>query len=112
LAEYILVLVSCPVKSARSIAKKLLAERLAACVNITTLESHYWWKGKIETSREKLLLIKTRSSLFPSLERMIKSVHPYEVPEIIALPIKFAHAPYLKWIHEETSRDRARLTHT
>jgi periplasmic divalent cation tolerance protein len=103
LVKYILAMVMCPSKGVEKITRKILENRLAACVNITPqLKSVYWWKGRMETATERLLIIKTKSSLFSSLENLIRSVHPYEVPEIVALPISKGYKPYLDWISAET----------
>jgi periplasmic divalent cation tolerance protein len=81
------------------IAKKLVGERLAACVSILKIEkSCYEWKGEIEEVGEYLLLIKTRKELWEPLERAVRKNHPYEVPELIALDAKKVSAPYLRWV--------------
>jgi periplasmic divalent cation tolerance protein len=86
---------------ARKIAKAILKEKAAACVTITDVaSSFYHWKGKIESAKEYLLLIKTTRPAYSLLEKTILKNHPYEVPEIIALPILKGHAPYLKWIED------------
>jgi periplasmic divalent cation tolerance protein len=96
-------MVMCPSKGVEKITRKILENRLAACVNITPqLKSVYWWKGRMETATERLLIIKTKSSLFSSLENLIRSIHPYQVPEIVALPISKGYKPYLDWISAET----------
>lgn len=88
-------------KKARQLAGLLVSRRLAACVQILPgLESHYRWKGKRETSKEVLLLIKTKTSLYKKVETTILKNHPYEVPEIICLPIVRGSETYLKWISE------------
>lgn len=100
---YSVVLVTCPTGSAEKIAGEVLEERLAACVNnLGTVKSRYWWKGKIDSADESLLLIKTRTELFEKLERAIKRVHPYEVPEIIGFSVEKGSEPYLDWIMRET----------
>ncbi len=82
----------------------LVSKRLAACVQLLTgLESHYRWKGMKETSREVLLLIKTRASLYKKLEAAILKNHPYEVPEIVCLPITKGSRSYLDFIAAETT---------
>jgi periplasmic divalent cation tolerance protein len=100
-------MVMCPSKGAEKIGREILENRLAACVNVTQqFKSTYWWKGRMETAKERLLIIKTKSSLFNSLKRLVRSVHPYKVPEIIALPISKGYKPYLDWISEETKKPR------
>ena len=86
-------------KEARKIAKLLVKERNAACVNIVPgVDSLFRWKGKIDSARESMLLVKTRASLFPEIIRLVKEIHSYEVPEIIALPIIGSSEEYLKWL--------------
>lgn len=90
-------------ESGEKIAAALVEERLAACVNIVTgVASVYRWKGKVEQAEECLLIIKTGVSRFDVLKRRIQELHPYELPEIIALPIIHGSAEYLKWITEST----------
>lgn len=85
------------------IAAALVAERLAACVNLVPgLSSTYRWQGKVETQAECLLIIKTTGSRFAELEKRIKALHPYDLPEIIAVPISMGSADYLNWITENT----------
>lgn len=104
-AEAIVVLCAAPEDfDAKELAEALLEESLAACVQVTPgVTSHYRWNGAIETSGEKLLLIKTRLDLFDKVEAAIRSRHPYDVPEIIALSVSAGHAPYLAWIAAETA---------
>jgi periplasmic divalent cation tolerance protein len=86
-------------KEARKIAELLVKEKKAACVNIVPgVDSLFRWKGKIDSARESLLLVKTRASLFPEIIRLVKETHSYEVPEIIALPIIGGSEEYLKWL--------------
>ena len=90
------------IKKARQLAGLLVSRRLAACVQILPgLESHYRWRGKKETSKEVLLLIKTKISVYKKLEKILLKNHPYEVPEIICLPITKGSKPYLDWIDAE-----------
>lgn len=95
-----MVLVTAPLLPvARKLAEKILNARLAACVNLLpSVESHYWWKGKLERSAEVLMLIKTTSAQLKRLRRVVKSHHPYETPEFIALPIASGSKKYLKWL--------------
>ncbi|XP_032265919.1 protein CutA isoform X1 [Halichoerus grypus] len=96
--------VTCPnEKVAKEIARAVVEKRLAACVNlIPQITSIYEWKGKIEEDNEVLMMIKTRSSMVPALTDFVRSVHPYEVAEVIALPVEQGNAPYLHWVHQVT----------
>lgn len=98
--DYLLVLCTCPDRScADSLAETLLRERLAACVNILPgVESVYRWEGAIERAGELLLLIKTERQAFAALQEQIRRQHPYQVPEIIALPIVAGSNDYLQWV--------------
>ena len=104
--EHIVVLVTCPDKEiGRKIAKSLVEEKLAACINIVDgLNSIYYWQGKVEDDSEVLLIIKTRKDHCEKLEKFIKENHPYSVPEIIAMPIVKGSQDYLNWIDETLSR--------
>ena len=95
-----IVLVTCPTMAvARKLASRLIGDRLAACVNaLPGVESTFRWKGRTERCREVLLLIKTTAARFEPLKRAVLALHPYEVPEIIALPITAGHQPYLRWV--------------
>ena len=89
-------------KDAEKIADVLVKNKLAACVQILgPIESIYKWKGKIEKSKEWLCLIKTKSEKYKKIEKTIKSLHSYEVPEIIALPIEKGNVKYFKWVDEQ-----------
>jgi periplasmic divalent cation tolerance protein len=86
------------------IARHLVENKLAACVNIIPeIRSIYSWRGQVCDETEILLIVKTRSELFPTLVSAIKSLHPYEVPEIISLDIDQGLPEYLKWIDDSTS---------
>jgi periplasmic divalent cation tolerance protein len=102
--KYILVLVTAKdTVQAENISRVLLQKRLAACCSIVKdVRSLYLWQGKLEDSREVLLLIKTRQALFKALERAVKAAHSYTTPEIIALPVAAASPQYLKWIRDST----------
>ena len=92
-------------EEAHSIAELLLGQKKAACVNIVPrVESSFWWQGKLDSAQESLLIIKTRASLLPEIIELVKSVHSYEVPEIIALPIIGGSEHYLKWIDDEVKQ--------
>jgi periplasmic divalent cation tolerance protein len=84
---------------ARKISDALLKEKLAACVNVTAaVTSRYWWKGKIDTAKERLLIAKTTQAKVPALIRRVKEIHSYDVPEIIALPVLAGNPDYLAWV--------------
>ena len=86
-------------RTGQKIAQALVRKKLAACVSMSGgLRSVYHWKGKVQSARETLLIIKTSRSLFSKLEKALKAVHPYESPEIIALPVVLGSAKYLKWV--------------
>ncbi|HQL00458.1 MAG TPA: divalent-cation tolerance protein CutA [Smithellaceae bacterium] len=88
-------------QQAQAIARRLVEDKLAACVQISqAIESTYLWQGRIECSQEVLCAIKTREDLFPQVEAVIKKMHPYETPEIIALPIAKGSKDYLQWLDE------------
>ncbi|HEY6232192.1 MAG TPA: divalent-cation tolerance protein CutA [Pyrinomonadaceae bacterium] len=88
-------------EEAERLAQALVSKRLAACVQILPeMQSVYWWQGQIENAREIPILAKTVRSKFAELERQVRSLHSYETPEIIALPITEASAPYLEWLRE------------
>jgi periplasmic divalent cation tolerance protein len=102
--EFILVLTTVPEeKTGQELGRVLVEERLAACVTISpAARSVYRWEGKICNEPEHVLVIKTRTALFPRLEARIKTLHPYKVPEIIALPVEGGSADYLGWLGGET----------
>jgi len=87
-----------------------LKNRRAACVNIIPrIESWYWWQGKIEQSKEFLLLIKTSRQRLPVLARLIKRHHSYQVPELIACPIQWGDKKYLNWLLQSLRQGKSRL---
>jgi periplasmic divalent cation tolerance protein len=101
MTDKILVLVTCGSrKEARKIARVLVGQRLAACVSAigVPLASTYRWKGKVESAKEFLLLIKTSRRRFAAVREVVRELHSYEVPEIIALPIAAGSRIYLDWI--------------
>ena len=102
--EIILVLTNLPDRgSAQRVAQALIESRAAACVNILAeCSSVYRWQGKIETASEAPLLIKTTLAAYPRLEAVIRAHHPYELPEIIAVPLSAGFPGYLQWVAQET----------
>ena len=98
-----IVFCTCPdATTASRLARTLVDERLAACVNrLPGVESTYRWNGAVQVDEEVLLVIKTSRARYEALEARVVALHPYEVPEVIAIPIE-GHAPYLAWIAKET----------
>jgi periplasmic divalent cation tolerance protein len=88
------------VEESEEIARILVEERLAACVNITEVNSYYRWEGKFCEDKEALLIIKTEKSRVDRIIERIKEIHSYELPEIIALPIFAGYDKYLEWVDE------------
>lgn len=105
--EFCVVLVTTPnATSAKSIAHKLLQEKLAACINCFAVESFYTWEGALNHDHEFQLIIKTRQQRFDALSQRITQLHPYDTPEIIALPVVDGSPDYLNWLRASTT-DRA-----
>lgn len=105
-AEAVVVLITAGSREeAARLAEMLVGARLAACVQIMPeMESVYRWKGKVQRDPEILLLAKTTRASFADLETEVRALHTYEIPEIVALPITDASAPYLKWLTETVGR--------
>ena len=101
-AKFALVLVTAPdLKTARSLAKSALQAKLIACANlIPKIESHYRWQGKIESSAEVLLVLKTQKNQLPALEKFVTANHPYDTPEFLVLPVAGGGKKYLGWLAE------------
>lgn len=104
--EFIVIYVTAGSTSEASrLARALVEERLAACVNqIGPIQSVYRWEGNLEESVEQLLIIKSRKDLFPALEKRVRELHSYSVPEIVALPIIDGSPDYLRWLGEQVTR--------
>lgn len=98
--EYQLVLTTCPdMEAAEHLAEALVTERLVACVNILPIaKSIYLWKGKVESAAEQLLIMKSMARAFRAIQKRILELHPYELPEVIAVPIADGLPDYLAWI--------------
>jgi periplasmic divalent cation tolerance protein len=102
----LLVLCTCPPEAAERLASALVEEQLAACVNaLPGIQSVYRWQGALERSAETLLLAKTTAERYPALESRLRELHPYELPEIIALPIERGLPGYLAWVREQSGTD-------
>ena len=102
--DVLLVLTNLPdADSADRVTKVVLESRVAACVNrMPACTSSYWWNGAIEHATEIPLLIKTTRAAYPALEAALRKAHPYEVPEIIAVPVEVGLPTYLAWVADET----------
>ncbi len=99
--RYCVVFITAPVEKAKEIATFIVENKLGACVNVVKeVNSLYWWEGKMEDDKEGLLIVKTTFQKFPELKEKVKKVHPYCVPEIVALPIVAGNEEYLKWVDE------------
>jgi periplasmic divalent cation tolerance protein len=105
MSDILLVITNLPdASSAQRLARQVIESRAAACVNqLAPCTSTYRWQGKIETTCEIPLLIKTTRAAYPRLEAMICATHPYNVPEIIAVPLSAGLPAYLSWVNQETN---------
>jgi periplasmic divalent cation tolerance protein len=102
-ANHVVVLITSPADDAARLAGALVKEQLAACVNIiSSVRSIYCWEDEVCDDSEDLLVVKTRADLVRALEERVVELHPYDVPEVIALPVVDGHAPYLGWLSETT----------
>lgn len=102
IADYIQVFTTTASKAdAQAIADALVMQRLAACVQVVgPIMSTYRWQGQVETAEEWLCIAKSRGDLYAAVERAIRAVHPYEEPEILAVPVAAGSASYLRWLDE------------
>lgn len=89
---------------AERLATELVEARLAACANLVPgVTSIYWWEGAVERAQEVLLVLKTTGERLPELVKRAAELHPYDVPEVLALPVEVGHGPYLRWVADETA---------
>jgi periplasmic divalent cation tolerance protein len=104
--DTIVVLITVPsTEAGEGIARPLVAEHLAACVNVVPgVTSVFWWEGAVQTEAETLLIVKTRRHLFEALAARVRSLHPYTVPEIIAIPLAAGSQAYLDWVRDAVSQ--------
>ncbi len=100
-ADHLIIFCTCPDKdTAEKIARLLVESNKAACVSILpNMTSLYKWEGKIESAKEHLLMIKTHKDCYPSIETALRHHHPYDVPEVIAVPVEYGLPEYLHWIN-------------
>jgi periplasmic divalent cation tolerance protein len=102
-SEFCIVLVTAPNETcAKSIARILLTEKLAACVNCFAVVSFYTWENELNQDHEFQLIIKTQNQRFDALAKRLHEIHPYEVPEVLAIPIVTGAPSYLKWLQHNT----------
>jgi len=104
MTEFLIVFITAPnEEEASKISHTLVEERLAACVNIIrSVRSIYRWQGRVEDESEVLMVVKTKRTLFDRLQKRVKELHSYEVPEIIGLPVVEGSKDYLAWLGQET----------
>ena len=102
--DLIVVFSTAPLDKSELLARMLVEKRIVACVNIVPVRSYYRWKGDFCDEQEHLLIAKTTRENVGKVIEAIKDLHPYEVPEIIALPVINGYLPYLEWVNEETQR--------
>jgi periplasmic divalent cation tolerance protein len=102
--EITVIFSTAPCDKSASLARVLIEKHLVACVNVVTVRSYYQWKGEYCDEEEHLLVIKTPREKAGEVIAEIKTQHPYELPEIIVLPVIDGYPPYLEWVHEETQR--------
>ncbi|MDM7912461.1 MAG: divalent-cation tolerance protein CutA [Methanotrichaceae archaeon] len=98
--EFAVVLCTAPLGGSEKIARALVMEKLAACVNVSQVRSYFVWEGKLSEDNEELMIIKTERRKVGSLSKRIKELHSYEIPEIIVLPISEGDEAYLQWISD------------
>ena len=99
------VFISTPRDEAGPLARKLVEKRLAACVNlIPRIESYFWWDGAVEHDEEALIVAKTTEGRFPALMEFVEEVHPYDLPEVISLPLAEGLPQYIAWLVQEVSQ--------
>ena len=109
MADYIQVFTTTNKKEdAEKITGEVVEKRLAACAQVMgPITSTYWWGGKIEKEEEWLCIMKSRNDLYDPLERAIKGIHPYDVPEILAVPVVAGNRDYLEWLDREIEMEKA-----
>jgi periplasmic divalent cation tolerance protein len=108
MTDGLLVITTLPnADAAAELAKNVVGERLAACANlIPALRSIYKWQGKVQDENEVLILFKTRQEHYENLKSRILELHPYEVPEVLAIPVERGYAAYLDWLANETGQEK------
>ncbi len=112
MANELLVFTTVPdEETAENISHHIVEKRLAACVTRTAVcKSIYWWQGKITKDNEHMLFIKTQAKRYPQLEKTLVAIHPYTVPEILAVPLVQGYGKYLDWLNTETDPKKEKKT--
>ncbi|MCY4442619.1 MAG: divalent-cation tolerance protein CutA [Deltaproteobacteria bacterium] len=106
MSEFLVVYITASGDNAKDLASALVREKLAACVNrVPGVESTYIWEGRVERDTEDLLIVKTRTDLFDRLKQRVQTLHDYDVPEIIGVPIDQGSESYLEWMTASMSKD-------
>ena len=101
-ADIVLFITTANTEEAQRIARVLLNERKAACINIVPkISSFFWWQDKLDSAQESLLIIKTKASVLNEIVRLVREIHSYDIPEVIALPIIGGNQDYLEWMGKE-----------
>lgn len=103
--EIVIIFCTVPAAESEAMARALVESRFVACVNVVPVHSYYRWNGEFCSESEHLLIAKTKASMVEATIAAIKSLHSYEVPEIVAVPIVSGYAPYLAWVHAGTKDD-------
>ena len=103
--EIVVFITTATEEEARRIANLLLSQRKAACVNIVPMiNSLFWWQDKLDSAQESLLIVKTKASVLNEIVSLVREIHSYDIPEIIALPIIGGNRDYLEWIDKEVKQ--------
>ncbi|HWQ19507.1 MAG TPA: divalent-cation tolerance protein CutA [Methanotrichaceae archaeon] len=100
MTDFVIVLCTAPPHGAEKMARALVQERLAACVNVSSVRSYFSWEGKLSDEPEELMIIKTESRMVGKIKARIKELHSYQVPEIIVMPIIDGEKCYLDWVSQ------------
>jgi periplasmic divalent cation tolerance protein len=102
--EYAMVIITAPEEEAAAIASTMVEKKLAACAQVSCpITSYFWWEGKIDTEKEVHIFLKTRTNLVPAITETLTSIHSYEVPECITIPIAGGNPEYLAWLADVLS---------
>lgn len=111
MSDYAVVMTTAGSKEeAEKIANELLARRIAACIQVTEIQSYYTWKGSVASEPELLLLVKTQASKASAVKEAILETHSYETPEVVVVPITDGSPAYLKWIDESVTDNHSTTT--